>query len=371
MQFTDFFPIQREDDGYDGTLCIFPILHKNCARIPKVVKSYRFPHSILHGVHSHTLRHLLWRTKSIPLYPLDSCKNQWDKILHCGDNGYIFLNDEADGFRIFWIHYSSIHEFEVSLIDANYTSQKNKPKRDDIITRNHVTAEVLYSESRTGNPVRNNNHSCDDSSFDILSEAYLHMDALLSEIIQKRKKTILKDRKMTVLPDYYYNLISMVNDRTMSLVIVFEHPLYENIYNASERPSFGVFIFLDLIDQSYSEKLWLQKKDSKDLQHWCNELALNEQMKKMRVGPFCTQTDKSFYGFHSGIRFHERNEEAKSSIHKWEAFHKRKKMQPPDAISISSLYPHCDLVTNDAVVKASPVKSIDARDFPVKLVYNP
>lgn len=302
---------------------------------------------------------------------MDSSTNEWDKILHCGDNGYIFLNDEADGFRIFWIHYSSINESEVSLIDTDKTSQKNKPKRDDIITRNHVSAEVFYSESITGNPVHNNNHWCDDSSFDILSEAYLHMDALLSEIIQKRKKTILKGRAMTVLPDYYYNLISIVNDRTMSLIIVFENPMNENICNASERSSFGVFIFLDLIDQSYSEKIWLQKKGSKNLQNWCNELALNEQMKKMHVGPFCTQTDKSFYGFHSGIRFHERNEEAKSSIHKWEAFHKRKNMQPPGAISISSLYPHCDLVTNDAVVNTSPVKSIDARDFPVKLIYNP
>ncbi len=42
---------------------------------------------------------------------------------------------------------------------------------------------------------------------------------------------------------------------------------------------------------------------------------------------------------------------------------------PPKDISMSSLYPHCDVITNRAVYDAIPVKKISSRKSPTELIY--
>jgi hypothetical protein len=43
--------------------------------------------------------------------------------------------------------------------------------------------------------------------------------------------------------------------------------------------------------------------------------------------------------------------------------------RPPKFISLASIYPDCDLVTNNAITSCLPVSSLQCKDSPVQLAY--
>ena len=379
---------QRQEDGVSGTVVIFPLLRGLGNTIPEKIKSYRLPNSIISGISSHTLRNLLWKTR---ILPIKSTPSEDIGTLICdavveSSNGYIFLNDEEDGFRILWLSASELDYNEQVLLDPLQPCQQNTvPKRNDIIDLVDCTAEAIYTDPIDGFsyivPV---DPSCQDENeqLTIVSEGYLRIDALLSDILRRKKKMIYGSnvsRISQLVPDYYYNLISIEDDRSAKLGIAFQNPSFERLSSSQASPpkrqkvpaSFAVLLTFDIIDQSYTETKWFQRADANFLQHWINQLATQSQMRSAHAGPYCILACNESTTAKRKLRTHERNENDDDDVHhqKWKLFVNQARSRAPKDIAMSSLYPFCDVITNKAVTNSSPVTSISCRDFPLELAY--
>ena len=137
---------------------------------------------------------------------------------------------------------------------------------------------------------------------------------------------------------------------------------------------------IDLFCGLFVELDWVQSKGIKDtvsLQKWCNKLAINRRMKEMRAGPFsvedknsldCTRLCRETFTF-------DNDEEDDYDESYWrdfvlgEAAEGKARRQAPKLVTLSSLYPCCDIITNHAIISFEPVKSIRAKDSPIQLVY--
>jgi len=381
---THTVPLQRIEDGASGSVVIFPLPAGIGNNVPRTIKSYRLPNSIIGGIHSHTLRNLLWKTRIMPVKS-NYCKDDGtlicDVVVEC--NGYVFLNDEEDGFRIFWLSTSAADFDEQNELDPlQPCQQKTVPKRNDIVNLVDSSAEAFYTDS-----VNESSHSlppCQDDidQITIVSEGYLRIDALLSDILRRKKKMIYGStgsQISQVLPDYYYNLISIEQSRSAKLAIVFKNPLFSRLSSSLASPSkrqrvpasFAVFLTIDLFDQSYTETKWFQNADSNNLQNWGNQLATHHQMSVMQVGPYCVPTFTETVGAKRRLKTHERNEddEDESNFEKWKLFVNQNRLKAPKDIGMSSLYPSCDVITNGAVTTNTPVHKISCRYFPLELAY--
>jgi hypothetical protein len=375
--------LQRIEDGA-STVVIYPLPAGMGNNVPRTIKSYRLPNSIIGGIHSHTLRNLLWKTRIMPVKS-NSCKSDGtlicDAVVEC--NGYVFLNDEEDGFRILWISTSAAEFDQQDELDPlQPCQQKTVPKRDDIVNLVDSSAEAFYTDcvnesSRSYPPCQD-----DIDQITIVSEGYLRIDALLSDVLRRRKKMIYgstESQISQVVPDFYYNLISIEESRSAKLVIVFKNPLFGRLPSSLASPpkrqrvpaSFAVFLTIDLFDQSYTETKWFHNADSKNLQQWCNQLATHHQMSSMQVGPYCVPTFTETVGAKRRLETHERNEddEDESNFDKWKLFVKQNRSKAPKDIGMSSLYPFCDVITNGAVIRNTPVHKISCRYFPLELAY--
>ena len=144
--------------------------------------------------------------------------------------------------------------------------------------------------------------------------------------------------------------------------------------------SVGFFVKIDLYTGMFFELNWVRSKrerDSYSLQKWCNKLSMIRRMKDLRAGPFSV-TEK--YSFDCGRLCKEtltfdNDEEDDYSESYWREFvsventEGTKKCQAPKLVTLSSLYPCCDIVTNQAIINFEPVMSIRAKDSPIQLVY--
>lgn len=408
------FP-QRNDDVL-GTCVIFPLPSPSTQR---VAKSIRCSNVRIGGWSSHTWRNLLWPTRTIPLKSRSMSHNGKEATDSCSlvcqsyvrsNYGYIVFNDEDDGFRIFWVDLSptSADIEEVVSISSSELHQRIRPKRRDIIVapdESLVTQVISDSLSGETGGVHN---SGDDSGqqVHIAFEAYLHVDALLCDILKRRKNLFSTsgnssrdDDRGSVgigdfrLPPFFYNLVSISDDgRTVTLVIAFSHPCFvnsvENDYAAAETKrtaaAIALFVDLDLFDQSYSESGWVQHESRHDpdfLEQWSNTLAMNRRMIEMRVGAFCvgdaiiSRSAKCLHSF--GVNTHESNckqdDSDDTDVDLWRPYVlnklKGKNMQAPKKVAMSSLYPFCDVISNKAVTSYQPVPEITCRDFPIRLCY--
>lgn len=372
-----------------GTVIIFPLPRGLGNTIPDIIKSYRLPNSIINGMCSHTLRNLLWKTR---LLPIKSTTSENVGTLICNtvvecSNGYIFLNDEEDGFRILWLSTAGIESDDHILLDPlQPCRQKIVPKRKDIIDLVDCSAEAIYTDSMDGYSYMSMDPSCQDEDVDeqliIVSEGYLRIDALLSDILRRKKKMIYgsnESRISHLVPDYYYNLISIDGNRSAKLGIAFKNPSFGRSSSPQASPfkrqkipaSFAVLLTFDVIDQSYTETKWFQRSDSNHLQHWINQLATHSQMSSVHAGPYCISACNENSITKRTLHTHERNEDDDDNNHfqKWKRFVNQANSRSPKDVAMSSLYPFCDVFTNEAVTNCSPVTSISCRDFPLELAY--
>jgi len=331
--------------------------------------------------------------------------------------GYIVFNDEDDGFRIFWIDLSPTAAApvdEVVSVSSSDLRQRIRPKRSDIVVATDETlVNQVLSDSLSGE-TRGVHNSGDDGGqqLHIAFEAYLRVDALLCDILERRKNLFstsgnsprdadrgsvgIEDR----LPPFFYNLVSTSGDgRTITLVIAFSHPCFVNSvengcqstgrsYAAAETKctaaAIALFVDLDLFDQSYSESGWVQHASRHDpdfLQQWSNTLAMNRRMIEMRVGAFCvgdaiiSRSAKCLHSF--GVNTHESNckqdDSDDTNVDLWRPYVLKKlkgqNVQAPKKVAMSSLYPFCDVISNKAVTSYQPVPELSCRDFPLRLCY--
>ena len=349
-----------------------------------LTRSYHCSNVRMGGWNSFTLRNCLWPTTLIPSKYTSHCANgylcdSFRRVL----SAHILLNDEDDGFRMSWItSFGSVSQESGFLHRPGGT----RPTRRDIVTipEEHVW-ELKTSYSRSSR-TRPNPPNIDHSELEVAFEIYLSADALMSDILHRRKhvtifgKSPYQNDGVRFMPDYCYNLVSVAPDE-MSVILVLVLNKSEKMIQTSTKiaSAMGVFLGLNLYDQSYDELQWVYHNNSLSLKSWCKSLALNWQLKKTRVGVFCVGPTVVDACSRWSCRTHEHNcnedLEDDTNVALWSDYLqkrksvKKKELTTPKAISMSSLYPSCDIVSNRAVQTAAPVTRLTSRQSPIEIVY--
>jgi hypothetical protein len=324
-----------------------------------------------------SLRDLLWRVNVIPSNmggPRE--ENGTVSTAYFNAPGYLFLNDEGDGFRLTW---STEECFLVTDESALTAASTTCPLGDgavfshvDIITQ-EKTWEEMICDVLSGERVNQVNGPNDVDSKDlqrrdlgVAYEAFLHVDVLLAEIIAHRKG--ISEHH----PEFVYNLISVhCGGRVADLIIAF--------FRKKKSCYLGVFAKVDLFTGRYQELDWVQSvemDDASSLQLWCNRLALNRRMKQVRAGPYAVDAKRAmdWTRLAREVYTFDNDEEDDYDEEYWTDFvcgtgGETTKRTPPKLITQSSLYPSCDVITNRALISCQPVLSMRAKDSPIHLVY--
>lgn len=405
---------EEDNDGSNiiGTIIIFEPpkrgrsgVNDSSVSTSKMTKSFRLCNVTIAGWKSFTLRNALWPTTVIPTKKIGS----WDDSRYLCQHfrralsAYVLFNDEDDGFRLTWVTIGAMgeHEEMYDVQSFTCTSSKIHPSRHDIIATpsEGFGWQECLTDSETGCPAPAPINECNATEHldgvNVAYEVYLHIDALLSDIISRRRRSSLfknspyHKNSVFFMPNFYYNLISASMDIFKALLIVTfsnkEKLMMHNTTKSKNAPSaLGVFVELNLFDQSYTEVQWVQHPscfDSSSMKQWCNILAVNWRMKSCRVGIFCL--DSSDIGPHLAnwnCNTHECNVDQDMSddcnVKLWKRYveeknndSKKKNIAPPKDISMTSLYPYCDVITNQAVQNSIPVKRIACRKSPIELTY--
>lgn len=345
-----------------------------------IIQSFRCLNVRAVGSEAFTMRNLLWETNAIP------CGDSTSTAL-CSEvlnlPGYLFLNDEEDGFRLAWVLSSSWNTVKAKCVVGPVTPSRlaRTPARHDIITRSdEVVWEEHWSERYSGRMVST---WSDCEILNIAFEASFRIDALLHDILARRKEKF-GYQENHALPEFHYNLISINGDgRTASLVIAFERT--ERSAAGTRRSAVAVFLDFDLFTSLYEETKWVQNLATptpSTLRDWSNVLALNRRMKDQVVGPFCSALGakcdtidwSEFYDDtnNSYDTTHDKN------VNLWNRYLQMSgggvpslfySQDAPKTVSCLSLFPNCDLITNDAVRSGMPVPFIRCRDLTTEFVY--
>ena len=390
-----------------GTIVIFATptttvtAGKGSSRSTRLTTSYHLSNVRIGGWNAFTMRNLLWPTTLLPTTHNDT--NESDspttfQYLRQTLSAYMLFNDEDDGFRITWVSIGDgLNDEEVACTALPCSI---RPTRHDIVTKSEDNVwEIITSDSQTGcypytkeeegDGVKlQQRHSKDGLS--VAFELYLHIDALLSDIMSRRQSSLFKNtpyqnESVSFMPDFYYNLVSVSPDSLKVIIVIVFSNKEKQLHSTKKVPSaLGVFVQVNLFDQSYDELKWLQhptlSDDAASMKQWCNSLALNWRMKECRVGVFCLDSAEIGSKFDSWTcKTHEENADDDladdRNVNLWSDYVEAKKKaqgaatKVPKDISMSSLYPHCDVITNRAVVQHIPVKRITTRSSPIELIY--
>mmetsp|Transcript_45656 Transcript_45656/g.111200 ORF Transcript_45656/g.111200 Transcript_45656/m.111200 type:complete len:633 (+) Transcript_45656:3-1901(+) len=340
-----------------------------------------------------TTRNLLWNVDSIPTQVSQSVSYDTASApfaSYVEAPGYLFLNDEADGFRLTWIATSSrsyldkakrhsTKEGEVGVTPNSDSSTVTVPSaadgegegKSERNPRTHiVTIESTWEEhsvtAMSGQPIYRSSSCPTELCASIISEAYLHIDRVLALVLQTRKGTIWPpgQHHTPVLPEFCYNLISTKNNgRTAQLLIVFLRP--------KGGYALGIFVDVDLFSGTYTEKNWVQDrlvKDAASMHFWCTKLTLNTRMKEVCAGPYALSAresnNKDWTRLCHEVGNINPDHDDDFDQNFWDGREASSRV-----ISLASLYPCCDVVTNQALIDCCPVPSIRAKHSPIQLVY--
>ena len=411
QQTTDLLPLSLLlfvlQDDFIGTLVIFET-PSSCGTVC-LTKSFHCCNLRIGSWKSFTMRNNVWPTKYVPVKKFETNRTDDDQLRSSFllvdtsvSSAYMLFNDEDDGFRITWI--TPFHSNDEDGKSISLPCHKIKAARNDIITAttDDNTWEECLSDPCTGLVHQNEKDggTTDDTSNEnirIAYEVYLHVDALLIDILARRQKSSslfkmspYQSDTVVFIPNFYYNLISVSEDGlNATIVIVFSNKekmmMQSSSSNSSNNKkklpaSLGVVISFGIFTQSYDELKWFQNPscyDDVSMKRWCNSLALNWRMKECGVGVFCLESQSPFMDNWVGTT-HERNtdEDLEDDYNEdiWRKYCSEKSdttttTPPPKDISMSSLYPHCDVITNRAVYDAIPVKRISCRKSSIDLVY--
>jgi hypothetical protein len=310
---------------------------------------------------SFTLRNLLWRVDGIPAGHQSgaSLQNMFDYVLQLP--GYLIFNDEEDGFRITWV----LDQWDVQESKCK-REITDSPLKSGFVSKAPIlsvqdTWEEFHSDGYSGQRI-----SLDDgataSGVTVASEVFLHVDALLGEILDRRKGV------SETHPEFFYNLVSVTDrGRVAEFVITFLR---------KEKPgSLGVFVKVDLFTGRTQELDWVKSTgtmDTSSLRAWSNTLALNRRMRHVGAGPFSINAKGHSRDWGSLCKesYFDYDEEDDYDPLFWsEYIGNTQAKRPPKFISLASIYPDCDLVTNDAITSCLPVSSLQCKDSPVQLAY--
>lgn len=382
-------PAVQDEDAL-GTLYIFR-LPGACNQSSVMVKSFKCSNvRVIGNLRSHTTRNLLWPTNCFPMPNIGgstSAVEGWcSGFRKTLSRGYLLLNDEDDGFRMTWITINDKQDEGMERRSehkrSSATKYSVKASRPDIICATDNSGwDGLFSERFSGCISSVSDADCTAPSLHIGHEAFFSLEALLSEIMSRRKRMFATCLSM---PDYFYNLISVSDDgRALKLILVFALRKKSTQKDPKKKiatpAAVGVFIEFDMFDTSYNEVEWVQHprlSDSRFLRSWCNTLAVAHRMRDMRVGPYRYKQGGALLQNYasSGIGFHEDNadrngpEDLDPSV--WMVGNGgQDDGERPPRIAMSSLYPFCDVVSNEAVTSAEPVMRIACRDSPIELGY--
>ncbi len=346
------------------------------------VQTFRCANVRIAASTAYTMRNLVWQTKFIP-HGESKSTCLCDNIVNLP--GYLLLNDEEDGFRLTWVMAADWVDSKANHASVLTTSNLSVvPSRSDIITKtDEIVWEEYWSERYSGRPTL---ASQDSSTLHIAFEAYFRVDALLHDILARRREKF--NYQENALPDFHYNLISILDDgRTANLVIVFA----TNPGMAScRRMSVGVYIQIDLLTQSYKEMGWLKNTSEPTdflLRQWSNVLAINRRMKEQQVGPFSRARTKALGGVDFSMFYqdsnHDFSEWGKQDDDSWDRYLNDAENGPPRPADGSSstpdppkhvagtvLFPNCDIVTNNAVRSVRPVSFIQCRSLTTEFTYS-
>jgi len=405
-QYASAHNIQDEDTL--GTIVIFesPIGSK-CSDGSRMSKSYRLNNVSIGWWSSFTIRNALWPATVVPVRDdvklMNSHSNDTDTVtnlfyhIRTVLSAYVLFNDEDDGFRITWITMDGKDASSCSTSNNStfpYVPNKIRPSRNDIVTQSEGDIwEECWSDRSSGCVFAPDDETVPrHGSLHVAFELYLHIDALLSEIISRRQLSFFRhspyhNERVLFMPEFFYNLVSAsIDSLKVVVVIVFSNKEKMIMQSQKRVPSaLGVYVEVILADQSYDELKWVQHpscNDASSMKQWCNSLALNWRMMQSRVGVFCLDNSEIDQQMESWVCCtHECNVNEDLSddrnVPLWREYVDRRnvfKMQglsaaPPKDVSMSSLYPHCDVITNRAVHNAIPVKRITSRDSAVELIY--
>ena len=351
------------------------------------------------ALRSHTVRNLLWPVGGPPPGAGWGARTG---VPPPSSRGYLLLNDEDDGYRLTWIFGpggqapgGGIPRGRSGLDGGAEREGWIVPAVPGVVSRVDgldTAWESVRSDPRSGCAVGRKAQedaegpACQTSNLHVHHEAFFSVEALLSDVVARRRN-LFPSREF---PDYHYSLVSVQEDgRVLHLVVVCSVP------GAPQRrapASVGVLLEMDLERPAYVEREWVQHPSRSDLaflRQWSSSLALQFRMRETRVGPFSTSGAASASPrlqqlAARSVTFHENNE-AESALddidpNVWEAFTNeilrtgttsaRPKLVAPNVLAMSSLYPFCDVVSNKAVISASPVTTITCRNFPTELTYN-
>ena len=352
------------------------------------------------GWNSFTMRNALWPCTLVPTRDTAICPSPPFLCLRFRRalSAHVLFNDEEDGFRITWIDTTE----ELDRMARGGGGQMppaavsaptpNARRPSDIVAPSDEAAvganwEEVRSDPESGH-VAVARETGGGSGLHIAFEAYLRVDALLSDIVSRRRTSLFKKSpyEKTFVPDFFYNLVSATPDSCrVVLVIVFSNK--EKMMRSGDKvpPALGIFVEISLFDQSYSELKWVQHPSCSggpSMKKWCDSLALNWRMKECRVGVFCLESDEigprmeQWVGkTHEGYASEDADDDVNVDL--WGKYVEMKKIASrregvvaaPKNIAMASLYPHCDVVTNEAVCNAIPVKRIASCASPIELVY--
>jgi hypothetical protein len=319
-------------------------------------------------------RNLLWCVNVIPSKHQTRHENGTLDITYFDAPGYLFFNDEGDGFRLTWSTeecFLVLEESYLKTVSTEYPLTNGAvASTADIISRHQTWEEMkcdIISGERVCPPIGNkalHGKELRRRDLGVVYEAFLHIDVILAEIIGKRRG--ISERH----PDFVYNLISVHRGgRVADFIIAF--------FRKKKSNSLGVFVNVDLFTGVYKELDWVQSVETRDaslLQLWCNKLALNRRMKHVRAGPYSVDTKISMDWTRISKEIHtfDIDEDDDYVAGYWKDFvfsGEKTTRKPPKLITRSSLYPSCDVVTNRALVSCQPALSMQAKQSPIHLLY--
>ena len=129
--------------------------------------------------------------------------------------------------------------------------------------------------------------------------------------------------------------------------------------------------FVKLLSGPRRSRLWTYHTPRSPLSIQMELICSFPNVSSMKVGPYCVPTFTETVGAKSRLETHERNEddEDESNFDKWKLFVNQNRLKAPKDIGMSSLYPFCDVITNGAVTRNTPVHKISCRYFPLELAY--
>lgn len=319
-------------------------------------------------------RKMLWLVETIPNQD-ETNQNPTNTVYdsYFQAPGYLLLNYEGMGVRINWAaekHF--LVESCLCQVSVNYCSEGWTRSSSEVEIISHApnsSWRESYCNKMNGTTIdlqENVESEPLSAQVSIVNESFLHLDVLLAEVLSKRKGM------SETRPDFCYSLVCVNGaGRIADFVIAFTR--------TKKACSLGFYVTIDLFSGMFVELDWVRSKAKPDtfaLQKWCNNLALNRRMRELRAGPFavtkkysldCTRFCTETFTF-------DNDEDDDYDESYWrefvsEAQEKKNRCEAPKLITLSSLYPCCDVITNQAIINFEPVMSIRAKDSPIQLVY--